>query len=207
MTRPRAGYVGFTRTPTTAAAPGIWTLQEAEASKRAAAWPDTRPDSSVAFVAIPLMTSATAPSGTASASAILSTGLDAWRAFDKATVPNDGTFYASPSPADGNWIQYDFGSGSASGIGGYTITSRNLSGYGDSSSGLSQVPSAWTLSGSSDGTAFTTLDTRTSESFTQGQTRTFTLSASAAYRIYRWTWTATPSGGAVIVPKIQLVAP
>ncbi len=44
MTRPRAGYVGFTRTPTSTAASGIWTLREAEASKRAAAWPDTRPD-------------------------------------------------------------------------------------------------------------------------------------------------------------------
>jgi len=43
MTRPRAGYVGFTRTPTSTAASGIWTLREAEASKRAAAWPDTRP--------------------------------------------------------------------------------------------------------------------------------------------------------------------
>lgn len=41
MTRPRAGYVGFTRTPTSTAASGIWTLREAEASKRAAAWPDT----------------------------------------------------------------------------------------------------------------------------------------------------------------------
>ncbi len=44
MTRPRAGYVGFTRTPTSTAASGIWTLREAEASKRAAAWPDTMPD-------------------------------------------------------------------------------------------------------------------------------------------------------------------
>lgn len=44
MTRPRAGYVGFTRTPTSTAASGIWTMREAEASKRAAAWPDTMPD-------------------------------------------------------------------------------------------------------------------------------------------------------------------
>jgi hypothetical protein len=170
-----------------------------------AAFPDAGPP--VSFVAIPLMTSATAPSGTASASAILGAGLDAWRAFDKATVPNDSTFYGSPSPATNSWIQYDFGDGSASGIGGYTITSRNLSGYGDSSSNLSQVPSAWTLSGSSDGTTYTVIDTRTGESFTPGQTRTFTLSSPAAYRVYRWTWTANPAGGAVIVPKIQLVAP
>jgi hypothetical protein len=168
------------------------------------AFPDTITPGT--FVAIPLMTSATSPSGTASASAILGAGLDAFRAFDKATVPNDGTFYASPSPATNSWIQYDFGAGLASGIGGYTITSRNLSNYGDSSSGLSQVPSAWTLSGSSDGTTFAVIDTRTGESFTQGQTRTFTLSAPAAYRVFRWTWTANPAGGAVIVPKIQLVA-
>jgi hypothetical protein len=159
------------------------------------------------FTAIPLMTSATSPSGTASASAILTTGLEAWHAFDKATVTSDDSFYASPSSASGNWVQYDFGAEVYSRIGGYTITSRNNATHGVSSNGQSQAPVAWTLAGSNDGTTFTTIDTRTSQSFTQAETRTFTLSSPAEYRVFRWTWTTSPGAGAVVIPKIQLVTP
>jgi hypothetical protein len=159
------------------------------------------------FRAIPILTSATS-SGEASASAILSGGLDAWRAFDKATVTSDDTFYASASPATNNWIQYDFGSGVSSNIGGYSITPRYLASYGDSGTGASQAPASWTLSGSNDGTNFTTIDTRNSpQSFSWGQARTFTLASAVNYRVFRWTWTSNPAGGAVIVPKIQLLSP
>jgi len=121
------------------------------------------------FRAIPVLTSATS-SGVASASAILSAGLDAWHAFDKTTVTSDGTFYASPAPSSGSWIQYDFGDGVYSNIGGYSITPRYLSGYGDSGGGSSQTPASWTLSGSNDGTNFTVIDTRNSpQSFSWGQ--------------------------------------
>lgn len=37
--RPRAGYLGFIRTPNTTAASGVWTLREAETFKRAGTWP------------------------------------------------------------------------------------------------------------------------------------------------------------------------
>ena len=158
------------------------------------------------FRPIPVLTSATS-SGEASASAILSSGLDAWRAFDKETVTSDASFYASPSPSTGSWIQYDFGAGVYSYIGGYSITSRYLAGYGDSSPGTSQAPRDWTLSGSDDGTTFTVIDTQVSpQSFTWGQTRTFTLSAAANYRVFRWTWTSAANGGAVVLPKLQLLS-
>jgi hypothetical protein len=153
------------------------------------------------------MTSATSPSGTASASAILGSGLEAWHAFDKTTVTADDSFYASPNPAWGNFVQYDFGADVTSGIGGYTLTSRTSYAYGNSGSAQSQAPTQWTLSGSNDGSTFTTIDTRTGQSFTEGQTRTFTLASPAEYRYFRWTWTASPTGGPVVVPKIQLVAP
>jgi hypothetical protein len=166
----------------------------------------TATPSAAIFRAIPILTSATS-SGVASASEILAGGLDAWRAFDKATVTGDNTFYAAPSPATGNWIQYDFGSGVSSNIGGYSITPRYLANYGDSGTGVSQAPVSWTLSGSNDGTNFTVIDTRNSpQSFSWGQARTFTLSSAAEYRVFRWTWTGTPAGGAVVVPKIQLVS-
>jgi hypothetical protein len=158
------------------------------------------------FTSIPLMTSESTPSGLASASAILAAGLEAWKAFNKLTVTTDDNFYASPSPAASNWVQYDFGADTYSRIGGYSLTSRNSSQYGDSSSGSSQAPVAWTFAGSNDNTSFVTLDTRTNQSFTQGQVRTFTLSAPAEYRVYRWTWTQSPVGSAVVVPKMQLVS-
>jgi len=39
MSRPLAGYIGYDGEPTTDAAPGIWTLREAEFYKRKAQWP------------------------------------------------------------------------------------------------------------------------------------------------------------------------
>ncbi|NBW23656.1 MAG: LamG domain-containing protein [Caulobacteraceae bacterium] len=42
MSRPRAGYIGFNRAPAAAeSAPGVWTLREAEAARRAGTWPDS----------------------------------------------------------------------------------------------------------------------------------------------------------------------
>jgi hypothetical protein len=134
--------------------------------------------------------------------------LEAWHAFDKATI-NDDTYYASPAPCVGNWIQYDFGSGVYSNIGGYSITSRYNTAYGDSTYGNSQAPVSWTFSGSNNATDFVVLDTRTNyQSFTSnGQPRTFTLSAAANYRIFRWTWTANTNSTAVVLDKLQLVSP
>jgi len=162
---------------------------------------------SYVFRAIPVLTSATS-SGVASASATLNTQLQAWRAFDKTTI-NDNTYYASPGNCVGHWIQYDFGSGVYSNIGGYSITSRYNTEYGDSTYGESQAPVSWTFSGSNNGTDFVVLDTRTNyQSFTSnGQPRTFTLSAAANYRIFRWTWTANTPSTAVVIPKLQLVSP
>ena len=159
------------------------------------------------FRAIPVLTSATS-SGVASASAILNSALEAWHAFDKATI-NDDTYYASPAGCVGHWIQYDFGSGVYSNIGGYSITSRYGTSYGDSTFGNSQAPVSWTFSGSNNGTDFVVLDTRTNyQSFTSnGQPRTFTLSAAANYRIFRWTWTANTNSTAVVLDKLQLVSP
>jgi len=39
MSRPRAGYIGFTRAGTTTAASGVWTVREAESLRRAGEWP------------------------------------------------------------------------------------------------------------------------------------------------------------------------
>jgi len=46
MSRPRAGYIGFNRVPAVEAesAPGVWTLREAEAARRAGTWPNADKD-------------------------------------------------------------------------------------------------------------------------------------------------------------------
>jgi hypothetical protein len=158
------------------------------------------------FLPIPVMTADTTPSGWAFDSGALNTGLEGWHAFDKDSVVDDSSFYASPSPASGNWVQYGFNPYVASKIGGYAITTRLGYGYGNSSSASSQAPVSWTFSGGNEFNVFTTLDTRTGQTFTEGQTRTFTLASPAEYRFYRWTWTANPTGGPVVIPKLQLVA-
>ena len=44
MSRGRGGYIGFNRAPAGQAASGVWTLREAEAFKRAGAWPVSSSD-------------------------------------------------------------------------------------------------------------------------------------------------------------------
>ena len=153
------------------------------------------------FAAIPVMTSATAPSGVVSDSGILEATTQSWKAFDKAVVSGDTTFYASPSPAPGNWIQYDYGYSVLAG--GYAITSRQASPFGST-----QAPDGWTLSGSMNGTDFTVIDTRSVPQANwneNGEEKSFALSSPQTYRYWRWTWTSGAS--TVVIPKIQLTAP
>jgi len=54
MSRPLAGYIGYDAEPTTDAAPGIWTLREAELYQRKAQWPislllDVTPSAAAAY--------------------------------------------------------------------------------------------------------------------------------------------------------------
>ncbi|NBW17454.1 MAG: hypothetical protein EBR82_56690 [Caulobacteraceae bacterium] len=143
------------------------------------------------------MTATTSPSGQATASAILDTGLDAWHAFDKTSV-SESSLYASATGAP-QWLQYDFITGQST-INGYSLSNRTASPWYSS-----QAPVAWTFAGSNDGVAFVTLDTRSGVTWASGGlTKTYTLSATASYRIYRWTWTSMPSENAVVLTKVQL---
>lgn len=58
----------------------------------------------------------------------------------------------------------------------------------------SQYPTAWTFAGSNDGSSWTTLDTRTGQTLTNGSfSSSYTFSNSTAYRYYRFTFTAGAS--------------
>ena len=161
-------------------------------------WGRTALASWVSFTPIPVMTSATSPAGVVSDSGVLEEATPSWRAFDKSTVSGDTVFYASPIPAAGNWIQYDFGFQSAAN--GYQITSRQSAPFGST-----QAPPSWTVSGSNDGSSFTTIDTRSGQTWnSSGEQKSFTFSATAVYRYWRWTWGAHDT--TIVIPKIQLTA-
>ncbi|MEH0550476.1 GH92 family glycosyl hydrolase [Streptomyces sp. B21-101] len=74
------------------------------------------------------------------------------------------------------WVEFDLDEPAA--VSAYALTSANDAAERD--------PADWTLSGSADGAEWTPLDTRTGEAFSQRlQTRTFGLTAPAAYRHFR----------------------
>lgn len=51
MSRQLGGYIGFNRTPTTSAASGVWTLEEAQRYARSGAWPSNDADPNFSSVA------------------------------------------------------------------------------------------------------------------------------------------------------------
>ncbi|KAI7258987.1 hypothetical protein KC345_g10418 [Hortaea werneckii] len=76
------------------------------------------------------------------------------------------------------WIQYKFAAGVTQTATSYSITSANDVPGRD--------PKNWTLQGSNNGTSWTTLDTRTNESFaTRFLKKTYTFSNTTAYAYYR----------------------
>jgi len=81
------------------------------------------------------------------------------------------------------WIQYAFSGGQAYAINKYSLASANDEPNRD--------PKNWTLQASNDGVNWTTLDTQSNMDFSdRKQTKTFTISNTAPYKIYRLNITA-----------------
>lgn len=129
---------------------------------------------------IPDMTGYTTPSGTASASSEASTWY-AWKAFDKDATGNN--IWGASSTT--GWLAYDTG-GALWNVTSYDITAESVT------SGA--WPSSWTFEGWN-GSSWVTLDTRTSESFTLGQTRNFAFANSNSYQKHRLNVTANGGNG------------
>jgi tetrahydromethanopterin S-methyltransferase subunit F len=110
--------------------------------------------------------------------------------FDRTSA----TLWANPAGTAG-WIEADKKTApSIDKVSLYTLTSIGTSG---------QDPTGWTLKGSSDGTNWTTLDTRTNQTFTwQRQTRPFALKTPASYAKYRLEFSGT---NAVSVAEFELL--
>jgi F5/8 type C domain-containing protein len=92
------------------------------------------------------------------------------------------TNWLDDSTAAPQWLRYDFGASVTKTIKRYRITSA----ASGSTYGNTLDPMTWTLQGSQDASAWSTLDTRSGESFgNRGETREFRVATPGAYRYYR----------------------
>lgn len=132
----------------------------------------------VYHTAIPIMTSATAPSGTASESEHIQGGGEAWYAM---TGSQSG--WLSNGSALPQYIQYQFASP-------VTAIAYGLRPW-YSDNYPARTPTAWTFKGSTDGTNWDTLDTVTGWApIGSSVTSQWTIDSPASYDYYRLTLTA-----------------
>jgi len=120
---------------------------------------------------VPAMTSATAPSGTASDDSEIA-GHEGWRAFSGVS----GKFWTA-SAGMPNWLQYQF-------LAATVVADYAVSAFG------ALYPKIWVFQGSNDGSTWTTLDTQTGIVFAAGsypatQTYRFPTGNTTAFLYYR----------------------
>lgn len=143
---------------------------------------------------IPKMTSATAPSGVASASAELTAPYYAWKAFNHSIATEEDSWYNAYSTAAGQ-LQYQFPV--AHTVTRYAIS--QVSGYGPF------APKSWTFKGSNDGSSWTTLDTQTNITDWTATRKVFDINNSTAYLYYRLDITASNSASYVSVAELEMM--
>jgi hypothetical protein len=151
-----------------------------------------KPTSSSGSNQLPTMTAATTSGVTMSATTEYSGSYAAWKAADG----NAGSWWVANGavPQD---LDTDFGSGNAKTIASYKMRARN--------DGTPLGPTAWELRGSNDGSSWTTLDSRTSQSFTSGEQKNITVASPASYRYYRLAVSATGGGSNLSLGEYELL--
>ncbi|WP_240419205.1 discoidin domain-containing protein [Paenibacillus periandrae] len=130
---------------------------------------------------IPVMTSATTPSGIVTSSTEYS-GTPAWKAFDGNKLYYDGSTYrAWGTNSSTGWIAYEFPTAKI--ISKYVIYygTQNANGYVNAIN-----PKNWTFEGTIDGNNWVVLDTQTNiTSWITGQEKAFTFINNTPYKRYR----------------------
>lgn len=130
--------------------------------------------------------------GTASASTV-SGSFAASKAFDGIKANGDGW---RATTSNSGWLKYDLGSGNGVAINRYKLITAN--------SGNTNVrPMTWTLEGSNDDSAWTTLDTVADGEIVDGVEKTFDFVNSTAYRYYRINITATEGGHEPMITELE----
>jgi len=142
---------------------------------------------------IPVMTSNTAPSGTASASAE-DTGFDAFKAFDS----NQFGSTWSPNATTG-WLAYEFPGGNEKTVTKYEVSRRGAKPDADQAKD-------WTFEGWT-GSAWVTLDTQTNISWSAGadEMKSFPISNSTAYIKFRLNISANNGGANLFIADLAVM--
>lgn len=150
---------------------------------------------------VPIMTSATAPLGTITASSEQA-GYEGWRVFDNVGTRAGGTWFTNTGVTTA-WVRYDYGSGVSKVVSHYSIRPISSNPATDDGAGS---PKTWNLEGSNDGTNFTVLHTVTNApTWVASEERVYTTTNVTAYRYYRLNVTAAQGGGAVSFISINEV--
>lgn len=142
---------------------------------------------------IPTMTSATDPSGVASASAEYA-GNEAWRAFDHSLAASNGWACTTTS----GQLCYQFPT--AKTISRYAVTACNHA--------SPRGPRSWIFEGSNDGTNWTTLDTRTHGLWGASERLQYDITNSTAYLYCRLNGNNTgtsPVEGELLVGELEMM--
>lgn len=143
---------------------------------------------------IPIMTSATLPSGTAAASTTLA-GQNEWHAFDGDT----STTWATNSVSNG-WIYYEFTSSKI--IVGYAITAGTGFGGGSGAIETDGAPKSWTFEGW-DGAAYVVLDVQYAQiNWSGSETRYFAITNTTSYIRYRLNITSNNGNPCIFIAEL-----
>lgn len=135
--------------------------------------------------ATPVMTSNVLPSGTVTSTG---GGAAAYQLFDL-----DKTQYVNLSGGSSGYAQYDFGLGVSKVVDAYWLTANE----GAANNG--DTPTQWQMQGSNNGTDWTTLDSRQSQSnWTGSETRFFEFDNVVAFRYYRLLFSGGGGGDATV---------
>jgi hypothetical protein len=96
------------------------------------------------------------------------------------------------------WLQYQFTNGTT-----WAVTRYQLLTCADATE---RNPTAWNLLGSNDGTSWTTLDTRSGQTFIAGIPNSYTFANRTAYQYYRLNITANVGNGITQLAELVLWA-
>lgn len=156
--------------------------------------PQTDPAASFTLTdQVPVMSSNTAPVGTAAASGEFSASFQAWRAFEGGT--SQAFKWVAGSGQTTGWLRYDFGAGNTK-----VITHYSIVAVPSDEVQPNRAPRNWTFEGSNDGSSWTVLNTQTGiGSWGQGEKRQYATTNTTAYRYYRINVSAIQPGGDVLV--------
>lgn len=120
------------------------------------------------------------------ASSIIGGGYEEWKAADSST---SSEWLAASAPP--GWLKYDFGSGKSVNVHQIVLQAGN-----------NRKPNAWTLEGSNDNSAWTSVATGNMVNNISQQL--FNVAHSAGYRYFRWTVTSLHSGSTTGVADFDL---